>query len=204
MNQCIVIHGGEAFDSDEQQYAFLEERELDPTQSTRLKRRDWLKHALHLPDWQVFLPQMPNPQNATYKARKIRFEKHLPYLIGEKIVLIGYSLWWRFLCKRLAENTFPKKIDQLHLVAACISADGVEVEWSADFGFDHTLLSHLEAQCEEIFLYHSRDDDVVPYDQVELLKSYLPKAQLLTFETRGHFFQPALPELLENMNVYTK
>lgn len=80
MNQCIVIHGGEAFDSEEQQYAFLESWELDPTKPTRLKWRDRLKHALTLPDRQVFLPQMPNAQNATYKARKIRFEKHLPYM----------------------------------------------------------------------------------------------------------------------------
>lgn len=200
-NQCLVIHGGEAFDTEEQYYAFLESREVDPTKPPRLKWRDRLKHALSN-ERQVFLPQMPNAQNATYRAWKIWFEKHLPYLQAERLVLIGSSLWWRFLCKWLSENTFPWAINQLHLVAACISADGVEWEGSADFGFDHTKLTHLQQQCEEIFLYHSRDDEIVPYTQAELLQSYLPKATLLTFETRNHFFQPALPELLENMRVY--
>gem|GEM_PF-5282129 len=30
MNKCIIIHGGEAFDSEEQYYAFLEAWEIDP------------------------------------------------------------------------------------------------------------------------------------------------------------------------------
>lgn len=201
MKQCIIIHGGEAFDTEEQQYAFLQERELDPRQAPRKKRRDRIAHALSH-EREVFVPQMPNAQNASYRAWKIRFEKYFPYLDGEEIVLVWNSLGGRFLSKRLSENTFPKSIKQLHLVAACISAEGIEDEWSADFDFDHNLLVHLHEQCEEITLYHSRDDEVVPYRQAELLKSYLPKAELLTFETRNHFFQPALPELLEKMRVY--
>lgn len=199
----MIIHGGETFDSEEQYYAFLRDFEIDASWPARKKRRDWLAAGISH-ERQTFMPQMPSPQNATYKARTIRFEKHLPYLTWEKIVLIGYSLWWWFLCKRLSENNFPKKINQLHLVAACISADGVEWEGSADFGFDYALLANLDKQCDEIFLYHSRDDEVVPYEQAELLKNYLPKATLFTFETRNHFFQPAFPELLENMKVYSK
>lgn len=203
MNQCLIIHGGEAFDSEEQYYAFLRDFEIDAAWPAHKKRRDWLAAGISY-ERQTFMPQMPSPQNATYKARTIRFEKYLSYLGDERIVLIGYSLWWRFLCKRLSENMFPKKINQLHLVAACISADGVEWEGSADFGFDHALLPNLEKQCDEIFLYHSRDDEIVPYEQAELILSYLPKAKLITFETRNHFFQPAFPELLENMKVYSK
>jgi predicted alpha/beta hydrolase family esterase len=204
MNQCLFIHGWATFDSEEQYYTFLQERELsDPTKSWSKKWKETLSFSLPS-DWQMIFPEMPSAENATYKARTIRFEKHLPYLTWEKIVLIGHSLWWRFLCKRLSENNFPKKINQLHLVAACISADGVEWEGSADFGFDYVFLPNLEIQCDEIFLYHSRDDEVVPYEQVELLKNYLPKATLFTFETRNHFFQPAFPELLENMKVYKK
>ncbi len=203
MNQCLVVHWGEAFDTEEQYYAFLEARELDPSKPTRGKWRDRLKHALS-PQRQVFLPQMPSPQHATYRAWKIWFEKHLPYFGDEKIVLIWSSLGGWFLCKRLSENKFPKKIDQLHLVAAVIHKDGLNGESFGDFQFDHKYLSHLEQQCNEIFIYHSRDDEMVPYAQAELLKTYLPKAQLCTFETRGHFLQPAFPELLEHMRVYSK
>lgn len=81
-------------------------------------------------------------------------------------------------------------------------SEGIEGEWSADFDYDYAKLSHLAQQSEEIFIYHSRDDEVVPHTQAELLKSFLPTAELLMFETRNHFFQPALPELLEKMRVY--
>jgi predicted alpha/beta hydrolase family esterase len=204
MHQCLIIHGGESFATEEEYYAFLEARELDdPTKPAYKKRRDTLvseiSHA-----YQVFMPEMPCKQRATYKAWKIRFEKYLPFFGEDKICLIGYSLGGCFLAKRLSENKFPKKIDQLHLVAACISSEGLDGESLGDFQFEHSNLSHLEWQCGEIFLYHSRDDEIVPYAQAELLKSYLPKATLLTFETRNHFFQPSFPELLENMRVYSR
>ena len=35
---------------------------------------------------------MPNKYNASYKARKIWFEKIFPYLNDEDLVLVGHSL----------------------------------------------------------------------------------------------------------------
>jgi hypothetical protein len=64
----------------------------------------------------MFIPEMPNSKNASYKARKIWFEKLFPYLNDEGIILIGLSLGTIFLLKYLTENTFPKTISQLHLV----------------------------------------------------------------------------------------
>jgi pimeloyl-ACP methyl ester carboxylesterase len=52
---------------------------------------------------------------------------------------------------------------------------------------------------EEIFIYHSTDDTTVPYSHSEKIKSYLPKAKLITFTNRGHIRQQEFPELLENI-----
>ncbi len=199
MKQCMIIHGGDIFDTQEQYYTHLEAHAYDPTKPERHRWRTWLlKSISHTHE--VWMPEMPCKFNATYRAWKIRFEKHFPYINEEEMTLIGYSLGGWFLCKRLSENTFPKQIAQLHLVAWLI--ERIDEKWSGDFGFDHNLLGHVEQQCDEIFIYHSRDDEYVPYVQAELMQSLLPKAELLTFETRGHFFQPALPELLERMKVY--
>jgi len=43
------------------------------------------------------------------------------------------------------------------------------------------------------------DDDSVPYTHAEKIKSYLPKAKLITFKNNGHFWQAEFPELLENI-----
>lgn len=195
MKQCMVIHWGRVFATDEAFYEYLRQHPLDPYHPDRVNRRDWLGHALGV-WWEVFIPKMPSPLHATYTWRTIRFEKYLPVIQWEHIVLIWNSLWWSFLCKWLSENTFPKKINQLHLVATPITKATL-----GDFLWDLTLLPHLETQCDEIYLYHSRDDDAVPYTQSELLKKHLPTAKFLTFDTRGHFYEPTFPELLENMGV---
>ena len=63
-------------------------------------------------------------------------------------------------------------------------------------------IKFLEKQCEYIYLYHSKDDAIVPFTHAEKLSRAISKAKLEVFETRGHFFQPAFPELLDNTEVY--
>ena len=69
-----------------------------------------------------------------------------------------------------------------------------------DFAYDAEIIAHLEQHAEQIFIYHSTDDDIVPYTHAQKIWSHLPKAKLITFTDRGHFFgQERFPELLENI-----
>jgi predicted alpha/beta hydrolase family esterase len=117
--------------------------------------------------------------------------------------LIGYSQWSIFLTKYLSENTFPKKIAQLHLVATVFDEQGL-AEWNdylADFVFDPTQLKNLEQQVDKIFLYHSKDDSIVPFSHAEKYKAYLPNANFNIFDDRQHFWWSEFPELLENIST---
>lgn len=145
---------------------------------------------------------MPNKNMASYKAWKIWFEKIFPYLNDEDLVLVWHSLWAMFLIKYLWENTFPKKIKQLHLVSSVFDESDMDDDekYSWDFAYDPQIIHHIENQVEEIFLYHSTDDDIVPYAHTQKIKAYLPKAKVITLTDRGHFFgQLEFPELLENI-----
>lgn len=144
---------------------------------------------------------MPNKDMASYKARKIWFEKIFPYLNNEELILIGHSLGWMFLIKYLWENNFPKRIQQLHLVAAVFDESDMEEDekYAGDFAYSPDIIKNIEHQAEEIFIYHSTDDDIVPYAHAEKIKSYLPTAKLISFNDRGHFNQAEFPELLENI-----
>jgi hypothetical protein len=106
-----------------------------------------------------------------------------------------------FLAKYLSENTFPKRIAQLHLVAGVFDESNLPEGENdlVDFVFDPAGLQNLDKQVDKIFLYHSKDDPVVPFSHVEKYKSCLPKAQVFVFKDRGHFQQPEFPELLENI-----
>jgi hypothetical protein len=139
---------------------------------------------------------------ASYKAWKIWFEKIFPYLNDEELVLVWHSLWAMFLIKYLWENTFPKKIKQLHLISSVFDESDMDDDqkYSWDFAYDPKVIPYLENQVEEIFLYHSTDDGIVPYTHTEKIKAYLPKAKVITLTDRGHFIgQLQFPELLKNI-----
>ena len=161
---------------------------------------DWFEQIKW--EYQIIRPEMPNKNMASYVAWKIWFEKIFPYLNHEDLIIIGHSLGAMFLIKYLWENTFPKKIKQLHLISSVFDESDMDDDekYSWDFAYDQKIIPHLEDQAEDIFLYHSTDDDIVPYAHTEKIKAYLPKAKLITLTNRGHFFgELEFPELLANI-----
>jgi len=198
MNQIIFIRWGEAFYTDEQFYDYLEKRSYDPREKKK-SWRDWIAWALS-ESFEVFEPAMPCKQRADYKAWKIWFEKLFPYLGDKQIVLIWSSLWGLFLTKYLSENDFPKNISQLHLVAPVFNDEWLVDEYIWNFSLDTELLQSIENKSDRIFFYFSKDDPSIPFAQCEYYKKIFKKSDFLIFEDRGHFNQPALPELLENIN----
>lgn len=204
MKQIIHIHGWETFGNDEDFYKAVAKREYKPFE----EKKKWIKRAAEqlTGEYEIFAPDMPCYKNAKYRAWKIWFEKIFPFLNDEELVITGKSLWSTFLAKYLSENTFPKRISQLHLVAWCFDEQDLPEgeDDLADFVFDPAGLKNLEGQVDHIFLYHSKDDTVVPFSHLGKFQSYLPKAMVSVFEDRGHFTQAEFPELLENIRAYKK
>lgn len=199
MKQLIMIHGGNVFCTEDDFYVYLQEKKYNPFEEKKY-RSDRLSNKLK-EQYQIAKPLMPNNKNASYKAWKIWFEKALPYLNDEDLIIAGNSLWAMFLIKYLGENTFPKKIKQLHLIAGVFDESDMsdEEKYAWDFAYSPEIIPNIEKQVESIFLYHSKDDPSVPYSHAEKIKAYLPKAKFVTFTDRGHFSQAEFPELLENI-----
>ena len=177
----------------------LETREYNP-----FEEKKWWKDSLSQElksTHQIIRPEMPIKQMASYKVWKLWFEKIFPYLNDEELILVGISLWAMFLIKYLGENTFPKKIKQLHLIAGVFDESDMseEEKYAWDFAYSPEIIANIENKAENIFIYHSTDDPVVPYSHAQKIKAYLPKAKLITFNDRGHFNQPEFLELLENI-----
>ena len=88
--QVIVIHGGDAFNTYKEYLAFLKNYEFN---FEKLKIKGW-KDALSEKlgkNFEVVLPKMPNSMNAKYSEWKIMFDKLLPFL-ENNLVLVGHSL----------------------------------------------------------------------------------------------------------------
>lgn len=197
MKQLIFIGWGDAHRTEDDFAEALKNRHYEPFTEDK-KRSNRL--ISNLKDrYQIEKPVMPNRFNAKYRLRKIRFERILPYINDEDLVLIGYSMGGIFLAKYLSENTFPKKIQQLHLVAPVSGNLTRPEEYIADFEFDPEWLKNLIPQVEKIFLYGSTDDPLVPFTHIEQYHEYLPQAKFTAFSDRGHFRQAEFPEVLENI-----
>lgn len=198
MNQIIFIRWWEAFYNDEQFYNYLEKDNYNPYK-VKKSWRDWIAWALS-DNFEVIEPVMPNKANAKYKAWKIWFEKLFPYLNNNKIILIWSSLGWSFLIKYLSENEFPKEIAELHLVAPVLTDEWLIDEYICDFAPQESKVANIEKKSKKVFLYFSEDDPILPFKQYFEFKKLLKNSKFFIFQDRGHFSQPAFPELLENID----
>ncbi|MDP1706880.1 MAG: alpha/beta fold hydrolase [bacterium] len=194
--QIIIIHGGDTFETYEEYLKFLKDWPVDLNRY-RLGKIEWKKnlHKTLGEDYDIILPEMPNRINAKYSEWQIWFDKFVPLLESE-VILIGHSMGGSFLAKYLAENIFPKKIKGLFLIAPPFDGDS---EYPlASFALP-TDLSQLASQPEKIFLYQSQDDPVVPFAELEKYRKNLPNATVRIFSDRGHFMQVELPEIIQDI-----
>lgn len=196
--QIFFIHGGDAFSNREDFLKYLKKTTIRnlPDKPTK---DIWTKTlAEDLGDeYEVFMPIMPNKQNAKYDEWSIWFERHLPYL-KNGVILVGWSLGGMFLAKYLSENTLPIEVNSLCLLAApfgfCTDPDGNDC---GDFQFEPQTIQNLNINPEKVSIWHSQDDFIVPYqDALEYIK-YLNKAELMSFDDKNHFLVEKMTELLE-------
>ena len=193
--QVFYIHGGSSYSNYE---AFLRDLKKEPIRDLPdsepfLKWSDALTKELD--EFDVFKPSMPNSKNAKYEEWKIWFERYTPHL-RDGLMCIGWSQGGYFFTKYLIENPAPVKIKVLFLVAAPFENEDFGGEDGGDFAFDTSKVGELAKKAEKIYIFHSKDDFVVPYEHALKYKEALPEAELVTFEDKNHFLIPEFPELI--------
>ena len=199
--QVVVVHGGDTFNTYDEYLSFLKGFEVD-FERYRAGKIGWKRNLGNTlgEEYEIIAPEMPDKTNAKYAEWKIWFDKFVPYL-EDQIILIGHSLGGLFLAKYLSENTLSKSIRATFLVAACY--DDKDADYSlADFAMPENL-ANFEKQSPKIFLYHSSDDPIVPFADLGKYRKALPRATIRTFVDRGHFNQETFPELAEDIRAHT-
>ena len=194
--QVLIIHGGTTFQNKEAYTEFLATLEID---IERLRYKiDW-KGSLAKDlggDYDVFTPKMPNATNAQYSEWKIWFENILPRM-HKDIILIGHSLGGAFLTRYLSENKVSNNIKALFLIAAPYEAiEGDEYLGAFELPKKNEPLS---LQSNQIIIFHSSDDKVVPVEQSKKLHALIEGSILVQFKDYGHFNVEHLPELVERI-----
>ena len=195
MQQIILLRGWTTKENYKNYYGFLQKREINPYEEKTLKWSETLWKKLW-DNFEVLEIQRPNKDFADYKARKIFFEKYLPY-IKQWAIFIGHSLWWTFFLKYMEENIeVLQKFKKSFLVAPACKDSKNEVLWSFSIDTNFTNLINFQ---DKIEIFWSKDDFVVPFEEIQTLQKVLPKVKYHIFENRWHFPQENFKELVEEI-----
>jgi predicted alpha/beta hydrolase family esterase len=175
--QILFIHGGGegAYEEDEKMAVSL---------------RDALGDG-----YDVRTSKMPDEDSPEYGAWKEKITKELAAMDGE-VILVGHSLGASILVKHLSEEKVETSVAGIFLIAAPFW--GVE-EWGvAEYELRKDFASKLP-EGSPTFLYHSRDDEWVPFAHLAMHAENLPHATIREFDGRGHQFGDDLSEVARDI-----
>jgi uncharacterized protein len=147
-------------------------------------------------DHDVFCPIMPDSDSPQYLSWRDKLEKQLKALQGE-VMLVGHSLGGSVLLKYLSEEQYRLTVTGLFLAAAPYW--GIDEDWQND---EYVLKKHFSSELvriPRIYLYHSRDDDVVPFKHLQHYAQNIPHAAIRELDHCGHYFRSGLPELINDI-----
>lgn len=192
--QLLIVHGGMTFKNKKDYLHFLKHRKI--TIQERLKwSEDYLSKTLGK-TVEIIRPRFPLQDNAKYSDWKIHFEKYIPHL-RNNVILVGVSLGAIFLAKYLSENRFPKEILATYLVGAPFDDTLPSEDLAGGFKLKSDL-SMLEKNSNNLTLLFSKNDDVLPKNHANKYRKKLRTANIIIFDRNyGHFNTPKFPELIK-------
>lgn len=112
--------------------------------------------------------------------------------LDNEAIFVGHSLGGSILLKYLVEETVKKPVAGLFLIGSPYW--GTE-DWEVD---EYTLEKDFASNLPEelpVFIYHSRDDQTVPFAHLALYAEKLPQATIREFDGRGHQFDDDVSEI---------
>jgi uncharacterized protein len=104
-------------------------------------------------------------------------------LIRGEVILVGYSLGASMLLKYISENKIHKHIGGIFLISTLFWSG--DEDWQQGFNLREGFADRLPKGVP-IFLYHCRDDEVIPFAHLALYAQKPPQATIREIESGGH------------------
>jgi predicted alpha/beta hydrolase family esterase len=156
-----------------------------------------LSHSLD-PQYEVHYLAFPHEDDASYEEWQHHLEKELTTMQGP-IIVAGHSVGASTLIKWMSEMGAEKPIAGMFLLA-CPFWGGNGWRYS---GYEKLMLSEEGvtnlSKGRQIFLYHCRDDAIVPFDHLALYAQILPEATVCERDECGHQFNNDLSFVAEDI-----
>ena len=135
--------------------------------------------------YEVRYPRMPLEDSAHYSDWTARIASALPPR-GNGVVLVGHSVGGSVLLRYLCEEPVEASVTGLFVIAAPL----LWVRTTIGIGMRRVCREATpaakRATVPRIFMYHSRDDEVVPFSHLALYSAKLPQATIRPVDVGGH------------------
>ncbi|HJQ14065.1 MAG TPA: alpha/beta fold hydrolase [Anaerolineales bacterium] len=154
------------------------------------KLADSLHNALGA-EYHVSYPQMPNEESPEDRPWISQISMELDSL-EDNVILVGHSAGGAVLLKYLLKENVSKNFAGIFLISIPFwePEDEEDTEYTLQEGFASKLPTGVP-----IFLYHSRDDEWVPFAHLAWYAERIPQATVREFDGRGHQFNNDLSEV---------
>ena len=135
-------------------------------------------------NYKVIYPEMPDEENVPYDQWKDVILQKLKTATGD-VFLAGHSVGGSIIAKALSEETLPKPVQGIFLMATPFwGGDGWKYEGYKELEVTEDLAEKLKDT--PMFLYHCQDDETVPFAHLALFSRLLPKATVSEISEGGH------------------
>lgn len=143
--------------------------------------------------YKLHFPMLPDPDEPRYEPWSERLGDLLAEF-DEPVIVVGHSLGGSVALKHLSEGDRGEPMAGLLLVATPFWRNqDWEAEWALPDGWPEA-----ETPLPPMFLFHSRDDDEIPFSHLGLYAERLPEAAVHPLDGNGHLFDRGdLTEILE-------
>ena len=199
--QILFIHGGMTFKNHKDYLTYLKKRTIN-LEGHISWSGEYLEKNLGK-NIQIIRPKMPLKDNAKYSDWKIYFERYLP-LLNKNYILIGNSLGGIFLAKYLSENKLRRKALSVYLVCPPFDDTCSDEDLAGGFKLKSNL-SLLEENTKNLYLMFSADDDCVPVAHAEKYRNKITNGKIIIYKSKnGHFKISKFPEIVKIIKEDTK
>jgi hypothetical protein len=143
-------------------------------------------------DYQVRYPRMPDEDEPDFAAWKACIAQELAAM-GEGALVVGHSIGASVVIRVLAESEAERGLAGVFLIAAPFWHDDEVWRWKeAELPKD---AGDRLSGGPPLFLYHGRQDEIVPFGHLGLYAKALPKAVVRRLEGRNHQLDDDLSEV---------
>jgi uncharacterized protein len=177
-NQVLFVHGGGGG-------AFEDDSKLVTSLRSKLGA-----------EYVVRYPKMPNEEDPDYEVWKDAIAGELAAM-GTGAILIGHSIGASVAIRAVVDGSIEPSLAGVFLLAT-------------PFWHDHEVWHWKEVELPKnaaeripdgmpVFLYHGRQDEVVPFSHVEMYAQALPQATVRRLDGRNHQLNDDLTEVAQDI-----